>query len=353
MAKQLSSIVMNSVNVENLRELILYSIDQDENFGDYIAIKKVNHGDPIGFIGDMNAIGKKGSGCDPVFDDISIKNGLKRWALGNWQAPMKLCYEDLVNTVAEYCLRKGTDIADITEVEFTTDILLPRIDRALKQMIWRLGWFGDTDAKTIANGGTLTNGTDTSLFTTCDGLWKRIFTQGAANSKQLTAIAANTKTTAADQKAEMLKKGVATDLVDSILMDADSRIVDDPNSMLLMTRAMADALAYDLKKVHNLIMPWEKVFDGIEVSTYGGVKIARVSIFDRIINAHENTGTKLNKPYRAVFANKEQLMVGCPADDIISTPRVWYENKERRLYIDIQGKLGTSLLEDDMFHAAY
>ena len=151
----------------------------------------------------------------------------------------------------------------------------------------------------------------------------------------------------------MLKKGVATDLVDSILMNADSRIVDDPNAVLFMTRAMADALAYDLKKVFNQIMPWDKVFDGIEVSTYGGVKVARVSIFDRIINAHENTGTKLNKPYRAVFANKEQLMVGCPADDIISTPRVWYENKERRLYIDIQGKLGTSLLEDDMFHAAF
>ena len=220
-------------------------------------------------------------------------------------------------------------------------------------MIWRLGWFGDADAKTIANGGTLTNGTDTSLFTTCDGLWKRIFTQGAANSKQLTTIAANAKTTAVDQKAEMLKKGVATDLVDTILMNADSRIIDDPDAMLFMTRAMADALAYDLKKVHNLIMPWEKVFDGVEVSKYGGVKIARVSIFDRIINAYENTGTKLNKPYRAVFANKEQLMVGCPADDIISTPRVWYENKERRLYVDIQGKLGTSLLEDDMFHAAY
>ena len=90
MAKQLANILMNPVNVESLRELIEYSIDQDENLSDYLEIKKVKNGDPVAFIGEMDAIGKKGSGCDPVFDDISIKNGLKRWALGNWQAPMKM-----------------------------------------------------------------------------------------------------------------------------------------------------------------------------------------------------------------------------------------------------------------------
>ena len=46
-------------------------------------------------------------------------------------------------------------------------------------------------------------------------------------------------------------------------------------------------------------------------------------------------------------------MAGCPADSLISDLDVWYEKKERRMYIDVQGKLGTSLLEDDMFHAAY
>lgn len=353
MAKQLPNILMNPVNVESLQELIEYSIDQDENLSDYLEIKKVKNGDPVAFIGEMDAIGKKGSGCDPVFDDISMKNAQKRWALGNWQAPMKMCYDEIEGTVADYCLHQGTAIGDITDIDFTNEILLPRIERGLKKMLWRIIWFGDTDAKTIANGGTLTNGTDTSLFTTCDGLWKRIFAQCATSSKQLTAIAANTKTTATDQKAEMFKKGVATDLVDTILMNADSRIIDDPDAMLFMTRSMADALTYDLKKVHNLILPWEKVFDGVKVTSYNGVKVARVSIFDRCINAFENTGTKLNKPYRAVFANKKQLMAGCPADSLISYLDVWYERIKRRMYIDVQGKIGTSLLEDDMFHAAY
>lgn len=353
MGKLLANLLMQPVNVQSLSELINYSVDVDENLQDYVEIKKVKNGDPIAFIGDLGAIGKKGAGCDPVFDDVSIKNNLKRWELGDYQAPMKICYEDLEGTVAEYCLKNGTEIADLTETEFTTKILLPKLEEAMKKMLWRLAWFGDKDAKDTKSGGILTQGTNLDLFTACDGLWKRIFKQCASNSAQLTAIAANRKETAAEQKAEIFKDGVATGIIDKLMMDADSRIVDDPNAVLFLTRGLADALTYDLKKVHHLIMPWEKVFDGVDVAMYNGVKVARVSIFDRIINAYENSGTKLNKPYRAVFANKKQLMVGCPAESLVSDISVWYEKKERREYIDIMGKIGTNLLEDDMFQAAY
>ena len=60
MAKQLAQILMNPVNVEDLTELIDYSIDVDENFQDYVELKKVKDGDPIAFIGELNAIGKAG-----------------------------------------------------------------------------------------------------------------------------------------------------------------------------------------------------------------------------------------------------------------------------------------------------
>lgn len=353
MAKQLANILMQPVNVESLTDLIDFSVDIDEEFNNYVEIKRVKDGDPVAFIGELQAIGKKGAGCDPKFDDITIRNAMKRWTLGDWQAPLKLCYEDLLGTVAEYCLKNGTEIADLTNVEFTTKILLPRISDALKKMIWRLGWFGDTAAKNVTGGGTITDGVDLDLFTSCDGLWKRIFAQCTANASQLTAIAANAKTTAADRKAAIMGSGVATGIFDNMLMDADSRIVDDPSAIILCTRALGNALSYDVKQVHHVIMPWEKVFDGVDVTTYHGVKVASVSVWDRTINAFEKGANVVNKPYRAVFANKKQLMVGCPADSLISDINIWYEKKERREYIDIMGKLGTNLLEEDMFQAAY
>ncbi len=78
-----------------------------------------------------------------------------------------------------------------------------------------------------------------------------------------------------------------------------------------------------------------------------------MSIWDRMIAAYENTGTKLNKPYRAVYANINQLQVGTDADGLISDLDIWFDKKERRNYIYSTGRIGTQILEDDMFQAAY
>jgi hypothetical protein len=100
-------------------------------------------------------------------------------------------------------------------------------------------------------------------------------------------------------------------------------------------------------------MPWENVFEGVKVSEYGGFKIAAVSIWDRMINAYENTGTYANKPFRAVFANTKNLQVGTNAADLISDLDVWFDKKERRNYIYATGKIGTMVVEDSMVHLAY
>lgn len=256
-------------------------------------------------------------------------------------------------TIAEYTLKTGTEIGDLTSTEFMTYIIRPALEKQMMRMIWRFGWFGNKDAKHITDGGVLTDDVKKELFTTCDGLFKRIFAQCAANAKQITTIAANAKTTFSEQKSAMLVQGVATGIVDTMLMDADSRITADSGSMIMMTKYMADALHWDVKKTYHEQMEWKTIFDGFDVARYDGVNIARISIWDRFIGAYENSGTKLNLPYRMVFGNIKQFMVGTDQDALISDLDVWFERKERRNYIYAQGKMGTSLLEDDMFHAAY
>ncbi len=358
MSKVLANIEVHPKDVQTLKELIPYSIDKDEKFQEYTTVRKVKNGDPIGFIGDADAVGVKGSGCDPVYQEIGIANGEKRWELGDWQIPLKLCYTDLEGTIAEYTLKTGTEIGDLTGGEFMQYILRPALERQMKLMIWRFGWFGDTKAKTVENGGTITNGARTELFTTCDGLFKRIFTQVASKSSQLTAIAANAEATYTAQKAAMLQEGVATGIMDKLLMDADSRIVGDSEAIVYITDIFGRCLTQDIKKVYKTIMPWEKVFDGVEVAEYGGVKVARVSVWDRMIAAYEKSAAGegdfvLNKPFRAVYGNKKQFMIGSPVEGLLSDLDIWFEKKERRVYIYSTGKIGTTLLEDDMFQAAF
>lgn len=349
--QQLENLKLQPENLDSIKDAIQETFYKDEDFSSFVNIMKVKNDDPIALIGEMEMVGKKGGGCDPTYDEKGITNSMKRWELGQWEIPIKICYEALKGSIAEYSLKTGTEIGDLTSTDFMT-IYTDALQRAMQQMIWRFGWFGDKAAALAGSGGgKLTAGSNVDMFNVCDGLFKRIFT--ATATKNHTTIAANSETTAAAQVSALRKKGAATSLVDTILMDVDTRIIDDSDAVLLMTRSLADTLTYDIKQTYNLIMPWEKVFDGFDVATYNGVKIARVGIWDRMINAYEKGETTVNLPHRAVFCNPKQLMVGTDADALISTLDIFFDQKERRNYIYATGKIGTALLEENMIHAAY
>ena len=348
--KQVENLVLESANLASIKDAIQETFYNDEDFSRFVNIQKVKEKDPIALLGEMEMVGKKGGGCDPVYEEKGIANSQNRWELGNWEIPLKVCFEALKGTIAEYSLKTGTDIGDLEDTDFLA-IYADALKRAILQMIWRFGWFGDTEAKLVDSGGKLTAGSNVDAFNVCDGLFKRIF--AATAEKNHTEIAANKAESTAAQIAAIRTKGTATTLVDTILMDVDSRIIDDPGAVLLMTRGLADALAYDIKKTYSDILPFEKVFDGFDVANYNGVTIARVGIWDRMIKAYEKGEATINLPYRAVFCNPKQLMVGTDADNLISDLDIWFEKKERRNYIYATGKIGTALLESDMIHAAY
>lgn len=342
MSKYFSNLSFNPKNIGNLKELISETPFLREKFLNYVTLRKVQNGDPIGLIGEMDAVGTAGAGCDPEFVGVGIANAQKRWDLGDWEIPIKICYEDLVGTIAEYALKEGTNVGDLTDTEFMLQVFEPKLSEAIEKMIWRIGWFGDTAAQNVTDGGNITDGVDVNLFKATDGFWKKLFAIGTANPSQVTAIATQTK-------AAMLTQGVATTLFDDIIMDADSRLTASSDSVIYVTKALADALTYDVKKVHHVIMPWEVVFDGVKVSEYNGVKIAAISIWDRIIASMEDG----YKPYRAVFSDPKNLQVGTNADGLVSDLDMWFEKKERRTYIYATGKIGTVVLEDSMVHLAY
>lgn len=352
MATLFEKLTLEPENLASIRDAVMETFFKDEDFNTYVNVRKVRNGDPIALIGAMDMVGKVGGGCDPTYEEKGLANSMERWKLGDWDIPIKICYESVNGTIGEYALNTGTEFGDLTNTDIMA-IYTDLLNRAVRQMIWRLGWFGDTKASNVADGGKITDGLGLDYFKVCDGLFKRIFNACTDNPAQKTDIAANSEASTAKQKSAILEKSVATGLVDKILMDADSRILDDSNAVLMMTRSLADALTYDIKKTYSNIMPWEKVFDGFDVANYNGVKIARISIWDRMIAANEKGTATLNLPFRAVLANPRNLMVGTDADSLLSNLDIWFDKKERRNYIYAQGTMGTALLESKLIHAAY
>ena len=233
------------------------------------------------------------------------------------------------------------------------DIVYPAMDLAVKHMLWRFIWFGDTEAQNATSSGQITDGVDVELFKTADGFWKQLFTVGTENEAQRTTIAANSESTTALQFSKLKESGVAIGIFDNLLEDADSRIASMDGAGIFCTKSLCDALVRDLKREYKLILEWEQVFKGLDVTEYNGTLVYRVSIWDRFIQKYQNNGTKLNLPHRAVFGSPKQLFVGTPANQIMSDLDIWFDRKERVNYLYSTGKLGCLLGEDGLFQMGY
>lgn len=351
---QLSSLTPDNGAIKSLRDLLIMTNFLDEELERFFTLRQnVHNGDKLGWVGEMDDIGWDGSGCNPNYKNTKVNFAEKEWAIGDWQIPLKWCYTDLINTIAEYCLKTGTEIGDLTSTEYMDDIVMPALDLAVKHMMWRFIWFGDKEAQNVTSSGQITDGVDVNLFKTTNGFWKQLFAIGTANAGQKTAIAANEQTTTALQFSKLRETGVTIGIFDNLLENADSRIASLDGAGIFCTKSLADALVRDLKTEYKLILEWEQIFKGLDVTEYNGVPIYRVSIWDRFIQKYQNNGTKLNLPHRAVFGSPKQLFVGTPANQLISDLDIWFDRKDRVNYLYSTGKLGCLIGEDYLFQIAY
>lgn len=340
--------------ITDLRELLFLTVYDDPDID--LTIKNetgVTNGKKLGYIDSMGDVGEARSGCDPQYSKVNVTGIQKEWELGDWEIAKEICYDELENTIAEDSLNTGTDRAYLQDTPYWDQVLMPLLEKAMKEMFWRIVWFGDKDAKNIADSGILKAGINPKLFNMCDGLWKRLQAIIAANPNQHTEIAANAATTYLDQKNGILVPGTAIKIFDTLLADADSRIFDKPGSAIFCTNSMFRALRTDLvERYGKTTMPFENVATGITLSEYDGRTIIALDIWDRLIKKFEDTGTALNCPHRAIVCSPDNLFVGTNDKDKIASLSVHFNDKDRKNYIYAASKIGTLVGEDELVQVA-
>lgn len=353
--------------ITDLRELLFLTAYDDPDLDMILTTETgVTNGKKLGYINDMGDVGTAGGGCNPTYTSVNITGIQKEWELGDWEIPKEICYEDLENTIAEESMNTGTERADLQNTPYWDIVLMPLLDKAIREMFWRIVWFGDKAAKNIADGGILKAGINPKLFTMCDGLWKRLQTIIAANAKQQTIVTANAatekigtgetatnKVTYNAQKLAVRQEGYAIKLFDSLLSDADSRIFDDPNSAIFCTNSLFKALRSDIvERYGRTTMPFENVGSGITLSQYDGRKIIALDIWDRMIAKYEDTGVALNCPHRAIVCSPANLFAGTNDKDKIANLSITFNDKDRKNYIYASSKIGTLVGEDALVQVA-
>ena len=345
--------------ITDLSELLFLSTFNDPDLEAVCTIETgVYDGKKLGYIDSLGDVGKNASGCSPKYENVNVTGIEKEWSLGNYQIPLQICYGDLENTIAKHCLNPGTGESEVIGTAYWNDIVIPLLERAMKEMLWRIAWFGDKDAAAVGKGGILTDSAHVDWFSMIDGFWKRLRAITATNAHQLTTIEANVAKqgdaiTYESQKKAIRQAGVAIGIVDAMLSDADSRIFDKPDHAIFMTSSLFKALRNDVKSLHNLQLDLSQVTSGIQLSSYDGHPIYVIDIWDRMIKKFEDNSTSLNCPHRAIVTSSSNLFIGTPDTDAIANLDITFDHVTRLNHIFAASKIGTLIGEDELVQVAF
>lgn len=316
----------------------------------------VHKGDKVVGIGEFGALGKKGGGCKPEYETAVLDAVEKEWAIEQWAVNLGICYEDLKDTLVKYAMRWDKDVADLTASDYVMDIVAPRLQSAVEKAVVRMMFLGDTAAAHIAEsgGGNITAGKDLSLFTTCDGFFKRAEAIAAAKPASRVTIEANAKTTYAEQMAGVRTSGVAMKIFDDMIYAASGALIGASDKVIIATRSLADALAKDIRDNNKgSELQWQSIMSGVDTAVYDGITVVRMPLLDDLIREFNNTGTALVKPHRAILTTKNNLLLGTPSDDVFGELDLWFDKTDKMNYISGIGWLDTQILDDNLIISAF
>lgn len=304
----------------------------------------------IGFITSSGLVGKKGQGCDPTPQDWNINTRKVLWQPKTWEIFLDECATDLENTAAVYCMKKGTNMDDLTDTDYMAIVVMVLTD-AVRDFMYRLVWFNDTDAANAGEGdGIITKGVDVDYFNIIDGLFKQLGIAATAHPELLVSIPANAQTTKAAQMAGMTGEA-AFELLKSMYYKAPIELRSSGKMRFIVTRSVADAyqqylIGKGIESTYKNLVDGMGGNTGIEALYFLGVPVVPVYIWDKMIQSYNDLGTTFYKPHRAVLVEKENLAVGTPSEEAYGTFDIWYDKTSRKNYVLLKDKLDAKLLDD-------
>lgn len=353
----IKNLTVDNLGLSNLRELLFLERLKFGSISETLNLQQgVIDGKIVGGVGDFGLIGENMAMCAPKYNQTKLGTQEKKWELGTLAVAEQMCAADFLETVARFCLNTGTDKSDLTNTDLLNFIIEPKFGEALEKALWRYMWFGDKAAANVEDGGIITDGTEVKFFNSMDGLFKRLTAITTQNTNQRVTISANTQATFALQRSKMFEEGAATSVFDDLIYNANMKLRQRSDKMVLCTQSYADALASDIKKTNKgSDLQWESLFGGLVYATqYNGERILSLPIWDEMIAAHENNGSALNNPHRVLYAAKDTLWGGIEStNSILPNLKIWYSEDDDVNRIRGREEVGTLIWENDLIQFAY
>ena len=348
-----SQITPDNGAVREVSKLIFKDVLSADRIGSLFNVfRRVYNGDKLGLVGEFGLLGTANAGCSPSWGNDAISTEEKTWDIAAWQIAEALCWADVESTLVKYTLENGSDIADMTANDYLDEVILPRLELAIMKMYIRLAYFADKNADTTANGGVLKVGVDKKYFNLTNGIWKQLYSIVSGDATKRVTIAANAEATKSAQMAAISQQAV--DTLNDMITAASPALRQASDQVIYVTQSLADGLEEQLlSSFYGSELHWESLFNGIRQTTYRGIKVRVMPMWDEIIQSYEGTATAFNLPHRAIYTTERNLALGVTGTDEFASLRISFDETTLLNHIYATDKMGSLVLDSNMVVVGY
>lgn len=314
----------------------------------------IKYNQQIVFAGRMGLMGKTVTGCTPnAVAGVALTE--KTWTPVDMDFRLEHCSADVnaQDKLIRQMSKMNPDFYNVIEGSNSVvgNFLVAKVVEGFNENLIRQTWFSDTAAALTSGGGVFKVGTDLGFFNSYNGFFKQIFTEIPTTDAKYVAIAKNA---GASYAAQALASGEAIATLKAMYAKADSRLLDSGSAKFYVTRSIWDGYLNDLESIQNSGAGNTMINENGQVSlTYRGIPVVKIEVWDRVIAAYQDNGTKWNLPHRAVLSTPMNLKIGTLATDDFGALDAFYDQYHKVNVIDGVYTIDAKHLEKYMTVAAY
>jgi hypothetical protein len=309
---------LNQINLafngKEVRSIVECIIDDALVLPDVAKVFKVVQGitmkTQIGYFERLYKISQKSQACGTLTPTSQkVKTREKFWLPTEIEILVQQCYKDLEETFFEWSdlARAGVAKANLT-VGDAYDFIIETLQVGSAHDMQRIAWFADKNIDDVGSGGTLKLAADIPNYDQIDGLFKQWFAIATANTKQRVTIAANAGANYVAQ--DTLATDLAKNIMKEMILKADARIFGKSQKphFLLTSSLYRNYQAW--RSEQPVSESFIELTDGRKVLAYQGYEVVEYNMWDDVIRADFDNGTKWHLPHRALFTTQENTQLG-------------------------------------------
>lgn len=292
----------------------------------------------IVFAGKVGLMGKAVNGCTPnEIEGVTLTQ--KFWTPIKEDFRLTHCQANVADQdrLVNQMSKINPDYFNIIEGSNNAigNFLIAKVIEGFNENLLRKVWFSDKLADTVANSGTLTNGTDKEYFNTFDGLFKQLYTDIAVGSKNHFAIPKNDPSVGINYATQQLEVGDATAILKGLYRGADNRLKTLAGAQILVTQTIWDGYIDDLEATQSTGAGNTQITENGKMNLfYKGIPLVLMSVWDRNLEAYYDNGTIIDRPHRAVFTVPSNIPLATLSSSDFGTVNAFYDQVTRKNFVD-------------------